>query len=161
MAKQLWAGVLVGLMTLPFVGCAGAGDDQETCLTYACVNGTYLRTTLEVAAEVGAIDIRYCEGSVCREGSVDLRASASLECMSIDPASVCLSLQGTQLEINAGWVYGESAHEPKDGTAYQLVVSDHATGDVLLDEKRTAKFKVTREDNCHRCWGAELTPVAQ
>lgn len=28
-------------------------------------------------------------------------------------------------------------------------------------EKRTAEFKVMGEDNCHRCWTAELNPEAQ
>lgn len=139
-------------MALLFGGCAG---DDEICDAYACLNGTYWQTTLEVAPTVKVVDVRYCEGSVCRDVSLDVPEGTALECLDAEPASVCVSLRGAQLEVEARWVYGESAHEPKDGTSYQLVVSDHATGDVLVDETQAAKFEVAR-DSCHRCWHAEL-----
>jgi hypothetical protein len=120
------------------------------------VNGAFWNAKLEVAPTIEAVDVRYCEGSACRDVLLELPAASALECKDAEPASVCVGLRGAQLEVEARWLYDETAHEPKDATSYQLVVSDHATGDVLFDEERTAKFEVTREDNCHRCWDAEL-----
>jgi hypothetical protein len=154
MGKRLRAGVVMGLVTLLLGGCSG-GDEPETCAAYACLNGTYWRPTFEIAPSVEVVDVRYCESSVCREISLEVPATA-LSCKGAEPASVCVGLRGTQLEIEARWIYGEKEHEPKNGMSYQLVVSDHATGDVLFDEQRSAKFEVTSEDSCHRCWQAEL-----
>ena len=157
MARR-YSEVWLAAATVLLLGCAdgdGGGGD-EMCAAYACINGPNLHGTLTVAPELNLLDVRFCEDSACRSGLVDLQASTSMPCLMADPASVCLSLSGDLLTIDAGWRYAGNASLPQNRPAYQLVLTDHATGEVLLDETRTATFEVTREDNCHRCWGAEL-----
>jgi len=48
------------------------------------------------------------------------------------------------------------ADSPHD-VIVKIVIADQTNGNVLLDETRTAKSRVTREDNCHLCWTAEAT----
>ena len=141
------------MMALLFGGCSDDGE-SGTCDTYACLNGTFWNTTFEVAPTVKAVDVRYCEAGDCRDVSVKI-PEMPLSCENAEPASVCVGLRGAQLEVEARWAYDETAHEPKNGKSYQLIVSDQATGDVLFDETRAAKFEVA-EDNCHRCWHAQL-----
>lgn len=157
MAKGFAAGMLLGLMGVLPAGCASddKDDKDEICAAYGCLNGAFWNATFEVAPTVKAVDVRFCEAGDCRDASFEIPETA-LSCERGQPLHVCVGRRGTQLEIEASWMYNEDAHEPKDGKSYQLIVSNQATGDVLFDEGRAAKFEVTSEDNCHRCWRAQL-----
>lgn len=150
MVRWLTAGLLGMLLVI------GCGD--EICDAYACLNGAYFRATMP-QPEAQLLDVRFCEGKVCRSGQLDL-APKFPACVAASPAEICPSPRDGELEINARWAYGTDADEPADGLAYQLVVSDHESGEVLFDETRTASFEVRSEDGCHRCWSAELDATA-
>lgn len=140
----------VGLGVLVLVSCGG----DEICDAYGCINGTYFRATM-AQPSTELVDVKFCEGKVCRSGELDLGPKYPA-CVLASPAEICPSLRDGELAIEARWAYGEDEHEPANGLAYQLVVTDHETGDVLFDETRKATFVVRSQDDCHRCWGAEL-----
>jgi hypothetical protein len=139
------------------VGLAACGP-SDVCLDYACVNAAKLSGTVTVSAPPTQVDVSFCSQSECHTGSVDLSQSEAQSCAYWDGSSVCITAKETALEVTAVWDYRESEAPPPDGTEYHLQLTNHETGDSLLDAKRTTSYAITREDSCHRCFsGAEMS----
>jgi hypothetical protein len=149
MARRLlrtWIGTSLALL-------AGCGD-ETVCLLYACVNSVKLSGTVEVPPDLSQVDALFCEDGNCQQVAVDLKATSMQDCQPWS-TNACLTLTGSQLGVVAVWRHTEG-DDPPHGRPYRLQLTDHATGKVLVDETRTAEADVTREDNCHVCWNAEM-----
>ncbi len=152
-AMQKWrmGGWLWGVLAL----LGGCGDTTEECLNYACANAAHLAGAIDAPPELGLVDVHFCSEGGCNDILVDVVAEP-LQCVRAAPSMVCFRPSGSKLEVDASWSYGESDDPPKNGTVYELRLTNHETGEVLLDQAPKATFRVTREDNCHRCWSAEI-----
>ncbi len=151
-----WATILVSVS----VGCSDETEEQP-CASYACVNAAALSGPVLLSDSVLRVDAKYCRvGGECVEGAIELEklAVARQLCTATEIASyVCLSRdpQG-EWEVNARFALGDGKPRP-DGDEYTLTVVDADSGDVLVDVTRVADYEVTRQDNCHLCWGAEMS----
>jgi hypothetical protein len=133
-------------------------DGTNLCAAYACLNRATLTGIAAVSTPPTLLDVSFCSQGVCQKGLVDVAQDpTAAACATWDSSSVCLKPIDGGLDVDATWEYGIMDEPPPDGTEYQLQLIDHGTGDALLDVTRTTSYELTRVDNCHRCWYAEMS----
>jgi hypothetical protein len=73
--------------------------------------------------------------------------------------SVCATrTTSARLELEASLTGGDTGSVPPDGESYTLVVLDHDSERVLVDEERQADYDASsNQDSCHHCWLAQMT----
>jgi hypothetical protein len=148
-------------ISLALAGCdVGMG---ETCAAYACINNAETVGSFEVPDTVKVVDTEYCSEAGCVEGSVDLselgaEAACIREYYSPWEDGICFTRadDGT-LQLSANLTRNDTGTLPPDGERYTVRVVDHDSGQVLLEQTREADYEVTRQDNCHLCWNAQMT----
>ncbi|HXK19439.1 MAG TPA: hypothetical protein VNG33_16625 [Polyangiaceae bacterium] len=144
--------VVVGL-----VGGCEKKEDVKMCAAYACGNGAKLTGTTAVSTPPTLVDVSFCSDG-CKQGLVDVAQDPTLAaCATWGQSSVCLKPSDGGLDVEATWGYDTMGDPPPDGTEYRLTLTDHVTGQTLLDVTRTTRYELTRVDNCHRCWYAEMS----
>lgn len=154
-----WLGAAVILAAIP--SCGAHDDDDESCATYACLNTVKLSGALSLPEGAAHIDAKYCRAEhSCVEGELDL-AGLGTEPSCITSGGfdddVCISRSARgQLQVEASLYLEDAAELPPDGERYRLLLVDHDSGEVLLDEARVADYEVTRQDSCHLCWDASM-----
>lgn len=161
---RVWAvAALAGatLLVAASGGCSSLDGGSEECLNYACINAATLKGSVAVADAPTSVEVRYCGTSGCVEGTLELAPSGETACTGGASArfedGVCLTLQQTgRLEIEAKLTRNDDGTVPPDGEVYTLELVDAASGETLVDESRDADYEVTRRDNCHVCWKAEM-----
>jgi hypothetical protein len=153
-------------LALAFIlaGCAAT----ESCLTYACVNQATLSGKIALPDATAVLQIELCFEDTCETGTLDLKdrsaESGVIPTVFTNPDQSAyhslslLNFDAGTAEAQVTWVHSyDDATEPANGSKYRVKVTDAATGEVLLNVQRAAQYSVTREDNCHRCWGSEMT----
>ncbi|HKY37287.1 MAG TPA: hypothetical protein VJN18_15190 [Polyangiaceae bacterium] len=154
------------LVALLFVIAISACDSvtAEECLAYACVNEARLTGEVEQPEGTELVDARFCSDAIgCVEGLVDLRELDSGEvCTGNNPepyaGRVCFSRASEGgLSIEAALSRTDDGTVPKDGETYTLRVVDHDSEVVLVESQSSADYEITRQDNCHVCWAAEMS----
>jgi len=160
-----WRGqcVAASAVLLLFALLSG-GCWSRQCAAYECSNGVGLTGNVVVAKEVTVVDFRFCAERKCNEGSIDLAGgNARTPCATWDLLGSKVCLTNTTGEPGSFALEAESSSFPEredpPDVSVQLRLVDHATGDVLLDETRTAKARSSSNntDDCHECWGATAT----
>jgi len=154
---------VVGAVLLAFAVLAG-GCLSHQCAAYNCRNQVVLTGSVVVPKEMSVVDFRFCAENKCNEGSIDLaEGNAQTACASWDLTGSKVCLTNTTSEPESFALRAESSpfperEDPPD-VSVQLRLVDHATGEVLLDETRTAKAQSSANstDDCHECWGATAT----
>jgi hypothetical protein len=157
-------GMSTTAVALLFALAALAGGCATQCALYDCLNRVVLTGSVVLPKEVSVVDFRFCAENKCNEGSIDLLdGNARVPCASWDltGSKVCLNKKAGEPDSFA--VDAESSPFPEredpPEVSVQLRLVDHATGEVLLDETRTAKSQSSSNntDDCHECWGATAT----
>lgn len=161
---RIWAAVALvetTLLVAAIGGCRSLDDGSEECLDYACINAATLKGSVAVAVAPTSVEVRYCGKPGCVEGTLELAPPGETACTGGASArfedGVCLTLQQTgRLEIEAKLTRNDDGTVPPDGEVYTLEIVDATSGETLVDEARDADYEVTRRDNCHVCWKAEM-----
>jgi hypothetical protein len=145
------------LVLLSGGGCESGSD--EPCPNYACVNEAHLDGSVTIASDVTDVEVQLCVDGRCNTQSFDLKSLGSDgQCQRWDDWSkVCMAGPAAPetFTLTASIIidYGNGPHDVSIAT----LITDQVSGNVLFDETRIAKARVTREDNCHTCWTAEAT----
>lgn len=141
---------------------------SQVCPLYGCRNAARLTGTVEVPASTARVDAKYCSAKECVEGVIDLHMSAdSASCTEPGVVTgghllgdgVCLtrSSDGSTQILAQLQRPLDDLRLPDNGERYTLVLADHDSGKVLLDEARTADYQTTQRDSCHWCWSADMS----
>ncbi|HYP75100.1 MAG TPA: hypothetical protein VER12_04060 [Polyangiaceae bacterium] len=147
------------LLVLVCFGAGGCGDggDTEACPGYACVTDVHLDGSVTLESDLAGVDVQFCIEGTCKRGAFERQALATEPCLRLDNngSKVCLSESAASdtFELTSTMFY-DYGGDPHDVTV-ELSITDRTSGEVLLDETRIAKSRVTHEDVCHRCWVAE------
>lgn len=157
MIKNSWAWGVWGLLLL---ACGEAPEQDATCAA-SCNGIVTLSGTSEVPEATALVDAAFCYASGCVTGLLDLREVAETpRCIAADlfgeQASVCAERRGaTTLEVAGALSTGPSS-EPASGNVFSIVLTDHETGEELLNQRRSAEY--TSGESCGlTCWGAEMS----
>ena len=147
-----WIAVLVAFVAL--IGGCSTQCDASLCIESAGLSGS-----ITIAKGVTGIDSRLCVGSTCTKGSVDLaEVDADTRCPSWEfRPQVCLTKTSDPRTFRLMAVAPIDPREIVHDLPMHLTLVDHASGDVVLDETRTAKANIWRSDECQVCWSAEAT----
>jgi hypothetical protein len=153
---------VIGASLLALAALTG-GCYAMQCAAYACANRVGLTGSVVVPKQVTVVDFRFCAERKCNEGSLDLaEQDARSPCASWDltGSKVCLTKpsETESFALKAEYTDFPEREDPPD-VRMQLRLVDHATGDVLLDETRTARAQSRSNDTdeCHECWDATAT----
>jgi len=138
---------------------------QEYCNAYACANAASFTGDVTVSAEAEALDLELCRAGTCESGSIELaeisaqRGSCAGEGRSDHPLLACATLAPDAertYALLARWHFNGS-DELGGPDAFDLRVAERPSGIQLINTTKTVVYHVTREDNCHRCWGGSQT----
>jgi hypothetical protein len=162
--RMKWRGFGAAANAMLFLFAAlDGGCVSRQCDPYGCVNAASLSGNVVIAKEVTVVDYRLCVGSTCKEGAIDLaQVDASTACslwsLSRTKPELCLakSNDSDTFALSAFSQQFPENEDPPDIT-FEVKLVDHVTGRALLEEMRIAKSRVTSNDDCHACWGAEAT----
>jgi hypothetical protein len=162
-AVSIGAALLVGVGSLVAAssGCSSLDGGTEQCLGYACLNAATLTGSVTVAKPPASVEVRYCGKLGCVDDTLELAPPGETACTSGNSGrfedGVCLTLQRTgMLQIEATLTSHDDGSLPPDGEEYSLEIVDAVSGETLVEQSRAADYEVTRRDNCHVCWKAEM-----
>jgi hypothetical protein len=133
---------------------AVCGCNFNSCPDVGCATSVRLKATRPAPAELSTLDVMSCRGDDdCQEASVDLADGTGQTCKYVSFAlSVCVNRSGDLLKFEAVW----TPMAPPIAEPYRLLLTDHSTGEVLLDQTRTITAKESlSDDGCTRCSSAE------
>jgi hypothetical protein len=136
------------------------GCSSSTCAPYGCLNAAHLSGSVVIAKEVTVVDYQLCDGITCKEDSIDLAGiDAGTPCVLWDAGpKICLTKTSDSDTFALSAISSQFAeNEDPPNISLQLTLIDHVSGRILLEETRTAKSRVTSNDDCHACWTAEAT----
>ena len=149
-------GIAAGLaLALGFVcGC----DDAIACNVDACASSARLTGSVPVSTLPTLVDVSLCSQDVCQRALIELKPDPTQQsCTPGNLARVCLLPSDGRLFVTATWPYGEGEQTPRDGTSYQLQLTNHSTGASLVDVTRSVSHWRTSDDACHHCFYAEMS----
>jgi hypothetical protein len=162
-AVSVGAALLVGVSSLVAASsaCGSLDGGSDECLDYACLSVATLRGSVAVAKPPASVEVRYCGKRGCVDDTLELAPPGETACTSGNSGrfedGVCLTLQQTgMLQIEATLTSHDDGSVPSDGEEYSLEIVDGASGETLVEQSRDAYYEVTRRDNCHVCWKAEM-----
>jgi hypothetical protein len=157
-AKSDWAWGVLGLLLL----ACGEGPEQDATCSASCSGSVVLIGSPELPEATGLVDAAYCYPSGCVSGLLDLRqVSRDPVCAVADfhgeQASVCATRVGaTELEVVGTITFGPSEEKPLASQVYSVRLTDHETGEELLNERGSPEY--TPGETCGlTCWSAEIT----
>ncbi|MES1172937.1 MAG: hypothetical protein ABUL62_01320 [Myxococcales bacterium] len=161
-ARRIIGAVLHGCVLLAAAfgaACSDGSQQDDVCATYGCVNGALLTGSVALAEGVTLVDVQLCAEGQCHRGALDLRTPDTGEqCLRWGFHShVCLTPSVTPGTAAVDALAEFASDAPPMDVSFQLVLTDRSTGHQLLDETRTAKHEITRQDSCHRCWQASAS----
>jgi hypothetical protein len=152
----------LALLALWLLGGCNEETDDKPCPAYGCVNSATLGGALQVGDTTRRIAASLChaEGE-CIEADVDLQGlGGEPRCAAptLGEGTFCVARSSVgALHVEATVFFGAGDDLRPSGERFTLTLTDSISGEVLLEETRTASFEVTREDACHLCWGATMS----
>jgi hypothetical protein len=154
-----WQGVCGAASAIALLFAALSGGCSSQCNASLCIGSASLSGSIVIPKGATGIDSRLCVGITCTEGSVDFaEVDAGIPCSPWEfRARVCLTKASDPETFDLSAVSPIRLSEMPHDLSIHLTLVDHASGEVLLDEKRTAKADVRGSDECQVCWSAGAT----